>query len=128
MAPHFPEVRLPPNWFKKDAGQDITSALPKAQELGAFFSSYGGDEKTRPRNGTFYFNRANGGSTVFGPAYYNMFNFARIGKLGKYVLWMALPCILQRSWMKTRGIGIEYDVDLENVAPFEAKKNPAHGH
>ena len=47
MAPHFPEVRLPPNWFKKDAGQDITSALPKVQELGAFFSSYGGDAKTR---------------------------------------------------------------------------------
>ena len=37
----------------------------------------------RPRNGTFYFNRANGGSTVFGPTYYNIFNFGRVGKMGK---------------------------------------------
>mmetsp|Transcript_52877 Transcript_52877/g.88111 ORF Transcript_52877/g.88111 Transcript_52877/m.88111 type:complete len:129 (+) Transcript_52877:29-415(+) len=122
------EPQYPKNFFKKDAGNEITKGMPKILELGDFFSSYGSAEKTRPKNGTFYFNRANGSPTMFGPSYYNMLNFARVGKMGKYVLWVGIPLIVWRTWMKNQGIGMEYDLDQENLNPFHAKKNPAHGH
>eukprot|EP00992_Anisonema_acinus_P013856 TRINITY_DN8970_c0_g1_i1.p1 TRINITY_DN8970_c0_g1~~TRINITY_DN8970_c0_g1_i1.p1 ORF type:complete len:144 (-),score=47.07 TRINITY_DN8970_c0_g1_i1:106-483(-) len=123
---HGPEI--PAIFFKKDPAYDITAALPKLQDMGQEFSQYGGKPGTRPKTGTHVFTRANGGATVWGPKYYNFFNVARLSMVGKYVAFLSAPAILIRLFQKQRSVCAEYDLDLENYAPFEAKKNPAHGH
>nr|6TDU_P Chain P, ATPEG4 [Euglena gracilis]6TDU_p Chain p, ATPEG4 [Euglena gracilis]6TDV_P Chain P, ATPEG4 [Euglena gracilis]6TDV_p Chain p, ATPEG4 [Euglena gracilis] len=109
---------------KPDPALDATKALPKALEEVEFFQSYA----VRRKTGFHLFNRATGSPTIVGPMFYNLYNFVRIGRVSKYVCWLSLPLVFQRMWMKNRATGMEYDIDLENYAPFEAKKNPMHGH
>eukprot|EP00994_Dinema_validum_P005220 NODE_3340_length_567_cov_187.687259_g2815_i0.p2 GENE.NODE_3340_length_567_cov_187.687259_g2815_i0~~NODE_3340_length_567_cov_187.687259_g2815_i0.p2 ORF type:complete len:128 (+),score=35.26 NODE_3340_length_567_cov_187.687259_g2815_i0:78-461(+) len=123
---HGPQIA--PIFFKKDACYDITGALPKLTEMGTHLGSYGGEPGTRPKTGTFVLARANGGATVWGSKYYNFFNLARLSHLGKWFAFLSSPAIAIRLFQKQRSVCTEYDLNLENYAPFEAKKNPAHGH
>jgi len=109
---------------KPDPAMDSTKALPKAMEELEFFMSYG----TRRQTGYYQVARANGSPTILGPMFYNLYNLARLSRVSKYVFWFGLPLVFQRMWMKNRAVNVEYDLDLENYAPYEAKKNPMHGH
>eukprot|EP00906_Rhabdomonas_costata_P005649 RCo008433 len=113
---------------RSDQCMEMTLALPKAQEMGALFSSYGGKPGTRPKVGTFILTRPGGGATVFGAKYYNIFNIMRLSVVGKYLAFVGAPYVFWNVIQAQQGFGHEYNLDLENYAPFEAKKNPAHGH
>eukprot|EP00993_Chasmostoma_nieuportense_P005914 NODE_6529_length_526_cov_33.483709_g6364_i0.p2 GENE.NODE_6529_length_526_cov_33.483709_g6364_i0~~NODE_6529_length_526_cov_33.483709_g6364_i0.p2 ORF type:complete len:129 (-),score=19.19 NODE_6529_length_526_cov_33.483709_g6364_i0:80-466(-) len=122
VAPVHPPLPNLNKYTPQDSFAIITKGL---EECVQEYKAYG----VRPKVATAYFRRPNGAGTMSGALGYNFFNMCRISRMGKWVWWIPFLTVPQRVWMHQRGVGQEYDLDMENYAPYHCKRAPANnGH